>query len=324
MLGWGTISRYGYHAIQAARFYSGQLTVSMLAFSIPVMMIGATIYIIASSLKYGKLFKSRLALILVVTFLGIIILEGDRGPIVKIGIPILLVRHFFVKAIKARYLMIIFAAALILFAGLAVVRTTVFQPGKMFQEYKYKKSAGEIGWYAPFVEMGGSFMIVNIVTQDVPGEEPYWMGASWRDAAIHIIPFMQGFAARRGYTKWSPSLWITNTYFGYGAAGRAFTVAAEGYLNFGFPGAFTEVMLVGMFIRWLMIYFSRSPSAARALIFLGCVGVAVMVTRNHFNLLFAACFQIFVVAWLLNMLLGNEPQPDDEEMAEHSVCIADS
>lgn len=318
MLGWGTIARYGYWAIQAAEQFSGFLTVLILGFSYPLMAVAITIYIIASVFRHGKLFHSKLALISTVFFVVVCILEGERGGVVKFCAPLLLVQHFFVKRVKVRYLFIIFVAALVLFAGLSVARTIVFQPGRMFQEYKYRKKAGEVGWYAPFAEMGGSFMIVDIVAMDVPSSEPYWMGASWRDALTHVVPFLQGFLARRGYAKLAPSQWITRTYFGYGSAGKGFTILAEGYLNFGLPGAFAEVMLVGMLIRWLTIYFSRSPSAMRAVVLLGCLVPGVLATRNHFTALFAPCAQVFVISWFLNKILGNEPQLadywDDEKL----------
>lgn len=307
LLGWSFVMSQGYMAIQAASRYANFFTVILLTFSNPLMAVAITIYVISSALRYGKMFHSKAALVLTVFYFIVVILEGERGSVVRFGIPLLLVRHFFVKRIKARYLVLMFIAALVLFAGLAVVRTTVFQPGKMLQEYQYQKKSGEVGWEAPFIEMGGSFLVVDIVTQDVPTYEPYWKGASWRDAAIHVVPFVQGFWVQSGYAKPAPSQWITHTYFGRGASGRAFTVAAEGYLNFGFPGAFIELMLMGLFIRWLTIFFSRRPSAMRAVIMLGCLAPAILVVRNHFNLLFSPCVQVIIIAWLLNMFLGNEP-----------------
>lgn len=305
-LGATLLSRYGYGAIQNAPRYISYWPALALGKSRHLMALGLAIYLISSSLRYGTLFHSKLALGLTIAFFSIVILEGERGSILTFGMPILMVRHYFIKPIRIRYLAILLIAALTLFSALAVVRTIVFKPAKMWQEYKYKKTALQLGWYSPFVEMGRSFVVVGITTNDVPSQEPYWKGASWGNAAVHIVPFLQGFTYRLGLTSWGPSEWITTTYFGHEAAGRAFTVAAEGYLNFGLPGAFIQLMLFGLFIRWLTVKFSKKPSAMWAFIMLGCLGPSIMVIRGHVNLVTNRCAQVIVLALLLNLFLRNE------------------
>lgn len=182
----------------------------------------------------------------------------------------------------------------------------------MLEEYKYQKTARQLGWYSPFVEMGRSYAVVAIITNDVPNQEPYWKGASWRNAAFHIVPFLQGFTYRLGLSTWGPSEWLTTTYFGTESAGTGFTVAAEGYLNFGLLGAFIELMLFGLFIRWLTVKFSKNPSAVWAFIMLGCLGPSIMVVRNHVNLVTNKYAQVVVLALLINLFLGNEPTAEAE------------
>jgi len=313
-LGFDIILRYGYRAIQYASEYTSYFPALMLSASHSLMVFGLITYLIFSSLRYGKLFKSKIALVLTVVFLATVMLEGDRGPVLMLGIPIILVRHYFIRPIRIRWLAVLFLGALVFFAGTAVVRTIVFQPTKMFEEYKYKKETGEIKWYSTFVEMGGSFMIVDLVAGDVPSVESYWMGDSWVNAALHTVPFLQGFLTRHGMlTRPQPSTWITQTYFGYNAAGRGFTVVAEGYLNFGLPGAFFELMFFGLFIRWLTVKFSRNPSAMWAFIMFGCLGPSIMVIRNHANLATHVYFMVFVMAFILNMLLGNKSYESESE-----------
>jgi len=96
----------------------------------------------------------------------------------------------------------------------------------------------------------------------------------------------------------------------------AFSIAAEGYLNFGLQGAFIQLMIMGLFIRWLTIKFSKNPSAMWAFIMLGCLDPSISVVRNHISLLTSRCVQVFVLAVILNMFLGNESVSDDYEYQE--------
>jgi oligosaccharide repeat unit polymerase len=307
LLGPGLIRNYGYAAIAGAyRYTDSYLTILFLSVSIPLIVLGLVIYIIYSSLRYRKLFRSKFALALVVLAFAFMIMEGDRGPILKLIIPMLLVYHYFIKPVKIKYIVTIFLILVIIFSGLSVVRTIVFDPSRMLDEYKFQESSGNIRWYSAFAELGGAFVVVNITAHEVPVNEPYWKGATWRDSMFHMVPFLQGFTLKKGWSTWAPSHWVTTTYFGPNASGRGYTVAAEGYLNFGYVGVFVELMFLGLFIRWLTIKFCKSPSQMWALIMIGCLGPTILVIRNHLNLLTDVCVQVFVFAIILNMLCGNE------------------
>jgi len=272
--------------------------------SIYIFTIGIVLYLIASALRYGKLFCSKIVLGITVAFLALFVLEGDRGPILKVVAPMLMVRHYFIKRIRIRYLAVMFFGLMFLFMAIGLVRTIAMNPAKMVEEYKFKKSTGVATWEKPFLEMGGSFLVVNIVANDVPGREPYWRGQSWMSAALHVVPSLYGFCFRRGWVKTAPSEWVTYTYFGRGTSGRGFTVAAEGYLNFGLVGVFVELMFCGFFIRRLTVWFSRSPSSIRAFIMLGCVAAIFSVIRSYMYTVSDMCFHIFLAGILLNSMLG--------------------
>lgn len=301
---------HGYKAIQQLEEYTSYFWNLIFSQSQVVMAFGISLYTISSALRTGKLFASKISLSLIIAFLTLVVLEGDRGPVVMFVMPIVLVRHYLVKPLSLKFAVPFVCGLLFLFAVMGLARTVILDPVKMVQKYEEEKAETNANWMYPIVELGASFLVVNITTREVPENVPYWMGASWRDAAIHFIPFLQKYAVKWGWSTWAPSTWITRTYFGKDRAGRAFTVAAEGYLNFGYVGAFLELALFGAFIRRLTILYSKKPSATRALIMLGCIAQAMMTIRNHVGLLTTVITQVLVLAFLLKVFLKEYPYPE--------------
>ena len=306
-LGLDLVARHGYGAIQNAQQYTDSfVTKAAIGYGIHMVGLGIILYCICSTLRYRKLFASPVVLGMVVFVFVVMIAEGDRGPLVKFGLPLLLIHHYMVRPIKIRYVAAITLAMMVLFVGLGVVRSYALNPVAMIEELEYRQERDEARWYYALVELGHSFNTLNVTAHEVPKHEPYWRGASWRDSAIHIIPFAQGVMLRAGIGTWAPSTWVTEEYWGKDRAGRAFTVTGEGYLNFGYLGVFIELCALGLFVRWLFVRFCLRPSAVRGLVMLGCYASAVLVIRDHLNLLIAPCAQIFLIAWILGKVLGNE------------------
>ncbi len=304
---------HGYNALQRINEYTEVFFIVLLwRNAIHVMTLGLVIYIVASALRYGKLFESKWAMTLAILYLLLAVLEGDRGPILQLGAPMMLVRHYFIKPVRVRYLILWALVVLVAFTVLSMVRTTILQPKEMLQEYRYQKDTGVVTWMRPFVEMGSSFLVVNITTHEVPSVQPHWKGTSWRDSTVQIVPFLRGIAFRRGIVGLAPSEWITFTYYGMQASGRAFTVAAEGYLNAGYFGVILELMFFGLFIRWLTIRFSRRPTALWGVIMMACIGLSVMAIRGHMAIMLPAAAQLTVVAVFLSLVIGHDPVPEQE------------
>ena len=321
VVGPNVFAQYGYSAVANINKYTTYGWALLWQTSYRVMTFGIVIYTVSSGIRYGKLFASKTALVLFITFLITSILEGDRGSAMLFSMPVLLVKHYFISPIRIRNIAIIFVIVMFIFTAMAVVRTIVYKPAEMIQEYQQQQKSGNVTWYSPFMEMGRSFGVVDITTGAVPSEEPYWKGASWRDAVFHAIPFFQGFAVRQGWARQTPSEWITLTYFGPERAGRGFTIAGEGYLNFGFVGAFVQLALCGIFVRWLTKKFSRRPSAMWGIIMLGCLGQSLMIIRSHFNQAFHIYVQIIFIALVLNLILGNEAAEESDYLAETELSI---
>lgn len=312
VIGLELFMRYGYTAVQRIdEFVEFPWSLFWMK-SVPVMLYGVVVYVLYSALRYKQVFHSKAALCIFLIFFGVLFLEGNRGPFLKLFLPIMLVRHYFIKPIKIRWLICIAVIALALFTVMKLTRRSALAPGRMYSELKYAQTQEEIHWTFPFIEMGNSYRIANITAYLVPGEEPYWKGESWKDAIIHIVPFLSGFLSKLGLLGLAPAVWVTWATVGPGAAGAGFSLPAEGYLNFGFPGAFLEMMFFGILIRRIFIWFSRKPSAFTAIVMLGFLAPTLTAVRDHVSLLTSVYAQVLVMAIVLNLFFTSEPAQDFE------------
>lgn len=320
LIGSDNIVRYGYTVIQDTdRFHIAGIASKLVAWSVQLIGLGVIIYGASSALRHGRLFSSKIGMMVVLGTIGIFILEGDRGPMLYTVLPLALIQHFFIRPIKIRYLAMGAAGVLVLFPALSAVRSHALRPAQMLEQYRALSAEEVPPWYAAFYELGGSFVTLNITVHEVPEQEPYWRGRSWREAAAGAIPFLQGFAQRQGWLGQPPSRWVTLTYWGPGRAGRAFTVVAEGHLNFGAAGIIIQMAAMGLVLRWLMIFFVVRPSAMRALVFLGGFGYSIIMIRNHLGVGLGHGVQLFVLAWLLQIFLGNQSESEYgvQDYAQH-------
>lgn len=312
VIGLELFMRYGYTAVQRIDEFVAFPWSLFWSKSIPAMLFGVIVYVLYSALRYKQVFHSKAVLGIVAGFFVVLFLEGNRGPFLTLFLPIVLVRHYFIKPIKIRWLICIAVVALTLFTVMKLTRRLALAPSKMYSELKYRQKEEEVHWTFPLIEMGGSYRIANITAYLVPGEEPYWYGRSWSDAAFHIVPFLQGFVSKFGWLRLAPATWVTWATVGPGKAGAGFSLPAEGYLNFGFPGAFLEMMFFGILIRRIFIWFSRKPSAFTAIVMLGFLAPTLTTIRGHVSLLTSIYTQVLVMAFVLNLLFASEPAQDFE------------
>jgi len=108
------------------------------------------------------------------------------------------------------------------------------------------------------------------------------------------------------YLGASPSVWLTDVFYGAGAAGTGFSIAAEGYLNFGLVGAFMHMAVLGIILRRIYARFAITMSPVSTLVFIVAYGLFMITVRNHVNLLISPLVKVIVVAWLLKSFCGEE------------------
>ena len=277
-----------------------------------IFSLGFGVYITSVALRYRRLFRGKLGITLFFIYLFLLVLEGGRTHMVTLGMILLLVRHFVIKRIKLKSIIIIAIIALTAFSSLKIVRSVAaFDVPKMIEILKHARQTEQTHWYDPLVEMGSSVNTVNLTIMLVPENEPYWHGRSYIQTIVHIIPYLSGILSR--YLGLVPSGWLTYTHFGLGAAGTGFSISAEGYLNFGLPGVFFHMAIIGIFLRRIYARFAATMSPASTLVFIIAYGLFMITVRNHVNLLVTPLVRIIVTGWLLKNLCGEEEVSTNHE-----------
>jgi hypothetical protein len=285
-----------------------------------IFSLGFGIYITSVALRYRRLFRGKLGITLFFIYICLLVLEGGRTQMVTHGMILLLVRHFLIKRIKLKSLIIIAIVALTAFSSLKIVRSVAaFDVPKMIEILKHARQTEQTHWYDPLVEMGSSVRSVNLTTMLVPENEPYWHGRSYIQTIVHTIPYLSGVLIR--YLGFTPARWLTYTHFSREAAGTGFSIAAEGYLNFGLPGVFFHMAIMGILLRRIYARFAATMSPANTLVFIIAYGLFMITVRNHVNLLVTPLVRIIVASWLLKSFCGEEEvvQTDYEKPVQYEL-----
>lgn len=272
-----------------------------------IFAMGFGVYIIAVATKHGKLFRGKLGISLFVIYFILLLLQGGRTQVVIIGMILLLVRHYLIKPVKLKWLILLAMIFAFIFSVMGATRgRAALDVKKIATEYKHT----EAHWYDIFVETGGSVSTINKTISIIPSEQGYWHGKSYALAIVHVIPFIQGYVFP---TTPGAAQWLTYTTKGYGAAGTGFSIAGEGYLNFGLIGVLIQMTLLGAFMRRIVVWYAKVLSPSKALVFLISIGIFVTMVRNNLNTLFAPLSQIWLFSVLIKFSLGETSVKQDDD-----------
>ncbi|MBN1844592.1 MAG: O-antigen polysaccharide polymerase Wzy [Sedimentisphaerales bacterium] len=319
-VGISTFILQGYHVY--AHMYQYVSDARLWVMQPKIFALGFGLYISYVAIVYKRLFKGKLGIILLGLYLFALVMEGARTPIVVVGMVLVLVRHYLIKPMKFRWLVLLGVSALVLFHYMGVVRNvTSFNISAMRQELQYQKESGQVHWYDPFVEMGGSVRTANMTVYQVPYNEPHWHGRSYVMSVAHVVPFLQGYLIR--YLGASPAAWITITEHGYGAAGLGYSIASEGYLNFALPGVFLQMCVLGIILRRIYVWFVSSRSPAHTLLFVVSIGVFLVAVRGETNLIVTPLVQIALVGWLFKVISGEQTIWPADQAEDFAPAIGD-
>jgi len=198
--------------------------------------------------KYS--FSNKLFLTILLIFLILFFMTGDRGPIIDIGILSIMCYSFFVKKISLKSLFFLILSGSLIMTIIGFGRSAIDQKGnileKGYKNYLEKENVGVTD------ELAGSIRIVFKAINEVPNNFDYFMGVTMASDLMTAIPFGSRFFIE---ATGLPELFLSSTYF--------FTISSQGvnytwgegseiigdiYINFGTVGVLLLMFLLGYLI----------------------------------------------------------------------------
>jgi len=262
-----------------------------------IFLAGAAIYFAVNIYRSGKLFGSKLGMLVIFGVMTFSMLCGDRGPVAKLLIVILGACWYSVKRINLKWLLLIVVISIFLVGAARILRHTAgLDISRIPSEYKYQQARQELPMIVQSLsEFGGSVKVINGTIGFTRGFQ-FWWGRSLVEAFVGTI-------TRRLTAGWgqTPSLWMTYNIYGPGEPGTGFSIVAEGYLNFGVPGVFLVMFGVGYILRRLYIRLKLMPGLINLVLLLIALSSAVFWIRQNAEL----AIPLFTRMWIGCYLIGS-------------------
>ncbi|MCA9689561.1 MAG: oligosaccharide repeat unit polymerase, partial [Myxococcales bacterium] len=230
-LGMPSFGAVSYLQFKAAMTRAGGLGAAHL-FGQMCCVVGVTVTVCASALGYRRLFYARWVAAVVGVYLLSLFFQGDRSEMSVIVFPLLLARHYFIRAFPLRRVVMFGVLAVMFFAGIKMYRGT----GSMAD---FVSSATDREWVLGRTsdETGGTLDTVIRSLELVPEHDDYFRGATYGYALMRVVP---NIVLQREDAGFVSSQWVTNETTKnrvVGKGGLGFSIVAEAYINFGAIGA---------------------------------------------------------------------------------------
>lgn len=272
-----------------------------------IFLAGAAIYFAVNIYRSGKLFGSKLGMLVIFGVMMFSMLCGDRGPVAKLLIVILGACWYSVKRIKLKWLLLIVVISIFLVGAARILRHTAgLDISRIPSEYQYQKTRQELPMTVQtLAEFGGSVKVINGTVGFTRGFQ-YWWGRSLVEAFVGTI-------TRRLTVGWgkTPAGWMTYEMYGPDMPGTGFSIVAEGYLNFGIPGVFLVMFGVGYILRRLYIRLTLMPGLINLVLLLVALSSAVFWIRQNAELAIPLFTRMWIGCYLIGSIFPSRYAIDD-------------
>jgi len=240
-------------------------------------------------------------------FVLLLLVDGERGTVLWMILGLVIARHFLLKRISWKWVLIGGVILTFVFAGVRVARALPTRSlESLVNAVMGKKSSVSV--QSTLTETGGSFAITCRTMNYIPLSEDYKYGKTALSALWSTVPGLSGAVQHMvsADTDWAyyvpPAEWLTYRELGYGAtSGLGFNSVAEAYLNFGVMGVPSMFLLMGLFLAWLEFRTLNHPTVLRLVLLSLSFGLVFYSSRgtiaNWFRP-FAWAFALIAVAQL--------------------------
>tara|TARA_R110002051_G_scaffold31371_2_gene71522 strand:+ start:4271 stop:5635 length:1365 start_codon:yes stop_codon:yes gene_type:complete len=228
-----------------------------------------------------------LYLVIVVVYVVLFLLIGDRGGPLTLILTILLLVGSLVRKFKFYevFLITLLGGVVMTLIGLGRSEASgldIFGAGSE----KFEVSSG----YDTTLELANSVRTVNATVAEVPVKHDYFYGALWVTQLLSPIPFAQSIYMEIMDLEWyevDSSGYITYLVLGkYPTWGLGTSLIADIYVNFGLIGIIFFMFLLGIFIKRLSIELQNPSNYKWFIMAITVGGVSFYYSRSNYLMSF--------------------------------------
>jgi len=256
-----------------------------------ILSTGLIIY--RNKVKYkGNLIKwflgfNKLYLVIVVVYVVLFLLIGDRGGPLTLVLTILLLVGSFVRKFKFYEVLVLtliggFIMTLIGLGRSEASGLEIFDAGSD----KFENTTG----YDITLELANSVRTLNATVAEVPFNHDYFYGSLWVTQILSPIPFAQSIYMDIIDLEWfeiDSSGYITYLVLGkYPTWGLGTSIIADIYVNFGLIGIIFFMLILGLFIKRLSIELKNPSDYKWFIMAITMGGISFYYARSNYLMSF--------------------------------------
>ena len=229
----------------------------------------------------------KLYLVIVVVYIVLFLLIGDRGGPLTLILTILLLVGSFVRKFKFYevVLLTILGGFIMTLIGLGRSEASGFEIFTAGSE-KFENSTG----YDTTVELANSVRTLNASVAEVPNNHNYFYGSLWITQLLSPIPFAQSAYMDLMDLEWfeiDSSGYITYLVLGkYPTWGLGTSLIADIYLNFGLIGVLFFMLVLGILIKKLSLELNQPSNYKWFIMAITIGGISFYYGRSNYLMSF--------------------------------------
>ncbi|MBB6612717.1 oligosaccharide repeat unit polymerase [Pontibacter sp. Tf4] len=250
-------------------------------------------------------------LFLIGVYLVSVVISGDRGPIMTIGLS-MGTGYFFVskEKLKFKYAVLIVIASASLMSILGIARSLDkeldFQ-SRIIEGVKSESKYAEQSYLPQTQELAGSVRTLHTTVSYIPSNHDFLFGRFQFQQLSIVVPFVSAFNTlifdNNDFKYKGSASFVTWINQGdYWRSGDGTTCIADFYFDFGLPGVIVGMFLFGYSMRYaeISMYSRKLPSLLSHAFLIIYLSYAIYIARSSY------LFNMKLVIWTVILLVVNK------------------